>query len=164
MTMSGLMQQQDLLISQLLEHAATHHAQVEIVSHVSERQVYRSNWGQLRTRAKRLASALTALGVQPGQRIATLAWNTHRHLELYYAVAGMGAISHTVNPRLFAEQISYIINHAADEYVFFDLGFADQLVALANGDDDFLHAWLRGRVTVSASMRDLLRLRTLFGM
>ena len=131
MTMLGLMQQQDLRISQLIEHAATHHAQVEIVSHVSDTRSYRSSWGEVRDRAKRLANALTDLGVQPGQRIATLAWNTHRHLELYFAVAGMGAVSHTVNPRLFAEQISYIINHAADEYVFFDLGFADQLLAIA---------------------------------
>ncbi|MEG2632845.1 MAG: AMP-binding protein, partial [Comamonas sp.] len=132
MTMLGLMQQQDLRISQLIEHAATHHAQVEIVSHVSDTRSYRSSWGEVRDRAKRLANALTDLGVQPGQRIATLAWNTHRHLELYFAVAGMGAVSHTVNPRLFAEQISYIINHAADEYVFFDLGFADQLLAIAD--------------------------------
>jgi len=132
MTILGLMQKQALLISGLIEHAATHHGRVEIVSHVSDTRVYRSNWANVRNRAKRLANALTSLGVQPGQRIATLAWNTHRHLELYFAVSGMGAVTHTVNPRLFAEQITYIINHAADEYVFFDLGFADQLVAMAD--------------------------------
>ncbi len=131
MVIQGLMQQQPLLISALIEHAAMHHANVEIVSHVSDTSIYRSSWGQVRNRAKKLANALTGLGVKPGDRIATLAWNTHRHLELYFAVAGMGAVSHTVNPRLFAEQITYIINHAADEYVFFDLTFADQLVALA---------------------------------
>ncbi|MDO8767413.1 MAG: long-chain-fatty-acid--CoA ligase [Burkholderiaceae bacterium] len=130
--MSSLMQQQPLLISGLIEHAAMHHGGVEIVSHVSDTRIYRSNWGNVHGRAKRLANALTTLGVKPGQRIATLAWNTHRHLELYFAVSGMGAVSHTVNPRLFVEQITYIINHAADEYVFFDLGFADQLVAIAN--------------------------------
>ena len=132
MTILGLMQKQQLLISGLIEHAATHHSRVEIVSHVSDTQVYRTTWGQVRNRAKRLANALTSLGVQPGQRMATLAWNTHRHLELYFAVSGMGAVTHTVNPRLFAEQITYIINHAADEYVFFDLGIADQLAAIAD--------------------------------
>ncbi len=125
----GLMQQQPLLISGLIEHVAMHHGNVEIISHVSDTGIYRSTWRNVRNRAKRLANALTTLGVQSGQRIATLAWNTHRHLEFYFAVSGMGAVSHTVNPRLFAEQITYIINHAADEYVFFDLGFADQLVA-----------------------------------
>ena len=131
MSILGLMQQQPLLISGLIEHAAMHHGNVEIVSHVSDTSIYRSTWRNVRNRAKRLANALTTLGVQPGQRIATLAWNTHRHLEFYFAVSGMGAVSHTVNPRLFAEQITYIINHAADEYVFFDLGFADQLAAIA---------------------------------
>ncbi len=131
MTILGLMQKQQLLISRLIEHAATHHGRVELVSHVSETSVYRSNWGNIRNRSKRLANALTSLDVQPGQRIASLAWNTHRHLELYFGVSGMGAVMHTVNPRLFAEQITYIINHAADEYVFFDLGFADQLVSIS---------------------------------
>ncbi|RYX97971.1 MAG: long-chain-fatty-acid--CoA ligase [Comamonadaceae bacterium] len=130
--MFGLMQKQDLLISGLLEHAATHHGRVEIVSHVTATSVYRSSWAEVRDRSKRLANALTALGVNPGQRVATLAWNTHRHLELYFGVAGMGAVSHTVNPRLFAEQITYIINHAADEYVFFDLGFADLIAGIAD--------------------------------
>lgn len=132
MSTLGLMQQQPLLISGLIEHAAMHHGKVEIVSQVSDTSVYRTTWGNVRHRAKKLANALTTLGVKPGQRIATLAWNTHRHLELYFAVSGMGAVSHTVNPRLFAEQIIYIVNHAADEYVFFDLGFADQLVALVD--------------------------------
>ena len=131
MTILGLMQKQQLLISGLIEHAATHHGRVELVSHVSETSVCRSNWGNIRNRSKRLANALTSLDVQPGQRIASLAWNTHRHLELYFGVSGMGAVMHTVNPRLFAEQITYIINHAADEYVFFDLGFADQLVSIS---------------------------------
>eukprot|EP01041_Mallomonas_annulata_P017592 gene17592-36127_t len=108
------------------------HGRVNIVSHLSETHVNRSTWGDVRTRSKRLANALETLAVQPGQRIATLACNTHRHLELYFGVSGMGAVLHTVNPRLFAEQIVYIINHAADEYVFFDVSFADQLVAIAD--------------------------------
>jgi acyl-CoA synthetase (AMP-forming)/AMP-acid ligase II len=132
MTFRGLMQQQPLLISGLIEHVAMNHGRVNIVSHLSETHVNRSTWGDVRTRSKRLANALETLAVQPGQRIATLAWNTHRHLELYFGVSGMGAVLHTVNPRLFAEQIVYIINHAADEYVFFDVSFADQLVAIAD--------------------------------
>jgi fatty-acyl-CoA synthase len=132
MRVPGLMQHQPLLISGLIEHAAMHHGRVEIVSHVSETCLVRSTWADVRNRSKRLANALTKLGVEPGHRVATLAWNTHRHLELYFGVSGMGAVLHTVNPRLFAEQITYIINHAADTVVFFDLGFADQLVAMAD--------------------------------
>jgi acyl-CoA synthetase (AMP-forming)/AMP-acid ligase II len=132
MTILGLMQQKPLLISGLIEHAASQHGDVEIVSHVSASSVYRFTWREVRERSKRLANALVALGVTPGQRVASLAWNTHRHLELYFAVSGIGSVLNTVNPRLFSEQISYIINHAANEYVFFDLDFADQLVGIAD--------------------------------
>ena len=82
----------------------------------------RSNWREVHARAKRLAKALTARGVKPGDRIATLAWNSHRHLELYYAVSGIGAVLHTVN-RLFPEQLVYILNHAEDTHLFFDAAF-----------------------------------------
>ncbi|XAH23992.1 long-chain-fatty-acid--CoA ligase [Xylophilus sp. GW821-FHT01B05] len=129
--MRGLMQSKALLISSLVEHAASHHASVEIVSHVHMGSCVRTTWGEVGSRARRVASALQARGIQPGARVATLAWNTHRHLELYYAVSGMGAVLHTVNPRLFPEQISYIINHAADEMVCFDLGFAPLLEQIA---------------------------------
>ena len=129
--MNALMQSSALLISKLLEHAARHHPDVEIVSHVNLQQCERTNWRQVAQRAARLASALQAHGVQPGARVATLAWNTHRHLELYYAVSGIGAVLHTINPRLFPEQISYIVNHAADELLFFDLGFAPLLAQVA---------------------------------
>jgi fatty-acyl-CoA synthase len=129
--MNALMQSNALLISKLLEHAARHHPDVEIVSHISTRQCERTSWRQVAQRAARLASALQARGIQTGARVATLAWNTHRHLELYYAVSGIGAVLHTVNPRLFPEQIGYIVNHAADELVFFDLGFAPLLAQVA---------------------------------
>jgi fatty-acyl-CoA synthase len=125
------MQSNALLISKLLEHAARHHPDVEIVSHISTQQCERTSWRQVAQRAARLASALQARGIQTGARVATLAWNTHRHLELYYAVSGIGAVLHTVNPRLFPEQIGYIVNHAADELVFFDLGFAPLLAQVA---------------------------------
>ncbi|MFM9927632.1 3-(methylthio)propionyl-CoA ligase [Variovorax sp. H27-G14] len=129
--MQGLMQQHQLLLSGLLDHAAAFHGEREIVSHMVDGSIHRSNWREVRQRAKRLANALTTLGVQPGERVATLAWNTHRHVELYFGVSGMQAILHTVNPRLFPEQISYILNHAQAGYVFFDTSFGDVLAALA---------------------------------
>ena len=129
--MQGLMQQHQLLLSGLIDHAAAFHGEREIVSHLVDGSTHRSNWREVQRRSKRLANALTALGVQPGDRVATLAWNTHRHMELYFGVSGMGAITHTVNPRLFPEQIVYILNHAEDGYVFFDTSFAELLAGLA---------------------------------
>jgi acyl-CoA synthetase (AMP-forming)/AMP-acid ligase II len=128
--MRGLMQDQPLLISSLIEHAAASHPRREIVSRSAEGLV-RTDYGTVAMRARRLSGALARLGVQEGERIATLAWNDHRHMELYFAVSGMGAVLHTVNPRLFAEQISYIVNHAEDQYLFFAPGFAALLETLA---------------------------------
>lgn len=122
--MRGMMQNQPLLISTLIEHAAQFHAGTEIVSTLVEGGELRTTWAEVRQRAKRLANALARLGVTQGQRVATLAWNTHRHVEMYFGVSGSGAVLHTVNPRLFPEQIEYIINHAEDQYVFFDITFA----------------------------------------
>ena len=129
--MFGLMQQRPLLLSSLIEHAATHHGEREIVSHLVDGSTHRSNWREVGQRAKRVANALQALGVRAGDRVATLAWNTHRHLEMYFGVSGMGAVLHTVNPRLFPEQIEYIVNHAEDGYVFFDTSFASLVAAIA---------------------------------
>ena len=129
--MQGLMQQRALRISGLLEHAARFHPQVEVVSRTPDGELTLSNWLTVSQRSQRLAAALLRQGMASGARIATLAWNTHRHLELYYAVSGAGAVLHTVNPRLFADQIRYIINHAADDYVFFDLSFAGLVAELA---------------------------------
>jgi acyl-CoA synthetase (AMP-forming)/AMP-acid ligase II len=129
--MLGLMQQRPLLLSGLIEHAAAFHGTREIVSHMVDGSTHRGNWATVCARAKRLANALQALGVQAGDRVATLAWNTHRHLEMYFGVSGMGAVLHTVNPRLFPEQVSYIINHAEDGYVFFDTSFAALVQSVA---------------------------------
>src|SRR3990172_6517956 len=129
--MRGLIQDSPLLISSLIDYAAEWHGQAEIVTRTVEGPIHRTNYAELRRRSKQLANALVALGVKPGDRVATLAWNTYRHMELYYAVSGMGAVLHTVNPRLFPEQIHYIINHAEDGYVFFDLTFAPLLEKLA---------------------------------
>jgi fatty-acyl-CoA synthase len=129
--MLGKMQHEELVISSLIEHAARSHPDVEIVSRTSEGPLHRTTYGVVSRRALRLAAALTRLGVRIGDRVGTLAWNGYRHLELYYGVSGMGAVLHTVNPRLFPEQIDYIVNHAQDQYLFFDIGFAPLVEQLA---------------------------------
>jgi len=121
--MLGLMQNVPLLISSLIRHADRHHGDVEIVSRRVEGDIHRTNYHELHGRVKRLANALDALGVESSDRVATLAWNGYRHMELYYAVAGKGAILHTINPRLAQDQIAWIANHAEDHYLFFDLTF-----------------------------------------
>ena len=122
--MLGLMMNMPLLISSLLRHAARHHGDTEIVSRTVEGPIHRYTYLEAHARSCRLANALARLGVKHGERVGTLAWTGFRHLELYFGVSGMGAIVHTINPRLFQEQIVYIINHAEDSYVFFDLTFA----------------------------------------
>ncbi len=124
------MMDQPLLISSLIAHAARYHGKTEIVSRTLDEGIHRYNWAEAEARSKRLAKALIALGVQPGQRVATMAWNTYRHLEAYYAIAGMGAVTHTVNPRLFPEQIEYIVNHAENQFIFCDTSFADLVAGL----------------------------------
>jgi fatty-acyl-CoA synthase len=129
--MLGLMQHRPLLISSLIEHANTCHPDAEIVSRTVEGPLHRCTYRDVRRRSKQVANALGALGVRPGDRIATLAWNGYRHMELYFGVSGMGAVLHTINPRLFPEQIEYIVNHAEDGYLFFDLTFAPLVAKLA---------------------------------
>ena len=129
--MPSTMMQRPLLISSLLEHAAKNFGDTEIVSRTVEGEIHRYHYRDANRRAKRLANALKHLGVKTGDRIGTLAWNGFRHFEIYYGVSGMGAITHTVNPRLFPEQIAYIINHADDAYIFFDLSFVPLIEALA---------------------------------
>jgi 3-(methylthio)propionyl---CoA ligase len=122
--MYGLMMDQPLLISDLLRHADRHHASTEIVSKTVEGGIHRYTYREAHRRARRLANALRNLGVRAHDRVATLAWNGFRHFEVYYAVAGSGAVIHTINPRLFPEQIAYIANHAEDKVVFYDTTFA----------------------------------------
>jgi acyl-CoA synthetase (AMP-forming)/AMP-acid ligase II len=122
--MHGLMQDQPLLISSLITYADRHHGSTEIVSRTIEGPIHRYGIRDAHARARRLAKALARLGVAEGDRVGTLAWNGFRHFEIYFAVSGMGAVCHTINPRLFPEQIVYIINHAEDRFVFFDLTFA----------------------------------------
>ena len=129
--MFGLMQDRPLLISSLIEHANTFHVRTEIVSRLPEGPIRRSSWGQVRQRAQQVANALNQLGIRPGDRVGTLAWNSDRHLALYFGVSGSGAVLHTINPRLFPEQIDYIVNHAEDQVIFFDVGFAPLVARLA---------------------------------
>jgi acyl-CoA synthetase (AMP-forming)/AMP-acid ligase II len=130
--MRGLMMDRPLLISSLLEYAADYHGDAEMVSCTADSPVHRITYAALRERIKRLANALHGeLGVGLGDRIATLAWNDHRHFELYYAVSGIGAVCHTINPRLFPDQIAYIANHAEDRYLFADPMFLPLLERLA---------------------------------
>ena len=128
--MLGNMMQQPLLISSILEHAKNQYPAQEVVSRSVEGGIHRYSITALHQRSKQLANALLKLGVQPGDRVASLAWNTYRHMELYYATSGINAIIHTVNPRLFNEQIDFIINHAEDSVLFIDLSFVKNLEAL----------------------------------
>jgi fatty-acyl-CoA synthase len=125
------MQQRPLLISSLLDYSERYHAGSEIVSRSIEGPLHRSNWGTIASRARKLANALRRLNVTQGERIATLAWNHYRHLELYFGVTGSGAVLHTVNPRLFPEQVRFIISDAEASYVFFDVTFAPLVEQLA---------------------------------
>jgi fatty-acyl-CoA synthase len=129
--MLSLIQNRPLLISSLIEFAGEYHGEREIVTQTVEGPRHRSNYRELRARAKRVANGLHGLGVRLGDRVGTLAWNTHRHMELYYGVSGMGAVLHTINPRLFPEQIEYIANHAEDKILFFDLTFVPLVEKLA---------------------------------
>jgi acyl-CoA synthetase (AMP-forming)/AMP-acid ligase II len=131
MTMIGLMQDRPLLISQLLQHAERYHGESAVISRPCEGGELRSTWAQIARRARQGARALAALNVRAGDRVATLAWNTHRHLELYFSVPGSGAVLHTVNPRLFPDQIAYILNHGGAEVLAFDLPFLDLVDSLA---------------------------------
>ncbi|KIG02983.1 3-(methylthio)propionyl-CoA ligase [Caballeronia concitans] len=128
--MQGLMMQQPLLVASLLMHAERHHGEQEIVSRRVEGDIHRYRYRDLAQRARRLANGLAALGIAPGERVATLAWNGYRHMELYFAVSGSGAVLHTLNPRLHIDQVSYIIEHAEDRVVFFDLSFLPLIESL----------------------------------
>ena len=119
--MFGLIQDRPLLIQQLIEHATLNHGDTEIVSRTLEGPIHRYTYRDAGTRAKKIAEALLTLGIRAGDRIGTLAWNGYRHFELYYGISGMGAVCHTINPRLFPEQIVYIVNHAEDQLLFVDI-------------------------------------------
>ena len=129
--MLGVMSERPLLVSAILDHAAAYHRDTEIVSRSVEGTIYRHTYAEAERRSKRLARALLQLGIKPGERIGTLAWNTFRHFELYYGISGIGAVCHTINPRLFDDQIVYIVNHASDRLLFVDTTFLPLVERLA---------------------------------
>ena len=157
--MYGLMQDRPLLIASLIDYAGRYHGTREVVTRTVEGPIHRYTYAQAERRAKRLAKALMALGIKPGDRVATLAWNTFRHFELFYGVSGVGAVLHTVNPRLFEDQIRYIVNHAEDRLVFLDTTFVELVEKLASdlptverfvllcAEDDMPETTLKGAVS-----------------
>ncbi|HXC30454.1 MAG TPA: long-chain-fatty-acid--CoA ligase [Stellaceae bacterium] len=119
----GLMGKQQLLVSMCIQHAAHNHADTEIVSRTLEGPIHRYTYAEAERRARRLAQALRRLGVKPGDRVATMAWNTYRHFELYHGISGIGGVCHTINPVLSDEQLIYIFNHADDRFLFLEATF-----------------------------------------
>jgi acyl-CoA synthetase (AMP-forming)/AMP-acid ligase II len=119
----GLMGDQQLLVSMCIQHAANNHSDTEIVSRTLDGPIHRYTYADAELRARRLAKALLRLGIEPGDRVATMAWNTYRHFELYHGISGIGAVCHTINPVLSSEQLVYIFNHAADRLLFLEASF-----------------------------------------
>jgi fatty-acyl-CoA synthase len=128
--MLGLMQQQSLLISSLIEFANRHHHDGEVVSRRVEGDIHRYTWRDVANRSRQVANALDSLHLAQGQRVATLAWNGYRHLELYFGVSGSGRVLHTLNPRLHPDQIAWIVNHAEDQMLCFDMTFLPLIQAV----------------------------------
>ena len=129
--MRGLMMDRPLLTIELLKHAVRNYAGTEIVTRTVEGPIHRYTIGDAARRIAQLANALTRMGVKPGDRIGVIGWNTHRQFEMYYAVGGIGAVLHTINPRLGPENAAFVINHAEDDYLFFDTTFLPLVEALS---------------------------------
>src|SRR6201993_75127 len=130
--MLGLMQDWPLLCHRIIDHAAINHAERPIVTRSVEGPLHATTYAEVRARALRLAQRLDKDGIRLGDRVATLAWNTWRHIEAWYGILGIGAVYHTVNPRLFPEQIAWIVNHAEDRVMMTDLTFVPLLEKIAD--------------------------------
>jgi fatty-acyl-CoA synthase len=155
--MRALMMETPLLVSDLIRHADRHHGDTQIVSARVEGDLHRYTYRESHARARRLANALAALGLKVGDRVASLAWNGYRHFELYYATAGSGMVMHTVNPRLFPEQIAWIINDAADAVLFVDLTFLPLVQKLAPSCKSLKHVVvMTDRAHMPAGAGDML--------
>ncbi|TSH74794.1 long-chain-fatty-acid--CoA ligase [Acinetobacter sp. RF15A] len=128
--MLGNMMFQPLLISSMIEHAGRYHADTEVISKNTDTSITITNWGEIRQNSKRFANVLMQFGLELSDRVATIAWNNHRHLESWYAISGSGLVCHTINPRLFPEQLVFIINDAADRVLLFDKTFAPLIKAI----------------------------------
>jgi len=155
----GQMMQMPLLISSLIRHAARHAGDTEIVSKRVEGDVHRTTWAGIEERSRRFAQAMARLGCSAGDRVATLAWNGYRHLEIYYGTSGSQLVCHTINPRLFPEQIAWIANDAGDRVLCFDLTFLPLVEKLAPHLSDVLHYVLmtdRAHMPASSAIANLL--------
>lgn len=128
--MHGLMQDWPLTVDRILDHAKNWHPDREVVTRSVEGPIVRVTYAQLHERARKVSNVLKAWGINPGDRVATLCWNTSNHMEAWYGIMGIGSVCHTLNPRLFAEQLAYIINHAEDRVIFTDLTFVPLLEAI----------------------------------
>jgi fatty-acyl-CoA synthase len=141
--MQGLMQDWPLTVDRILDHAALAHAHGEVVTRSIEGSIVRTTYAQIHERAKRATGAMLALGVRPGDRVGTLAWNTARHIEAWYGIMGMGAICHTLNPRLLPAQLGWMANHAGDKVIIADACFAPLLTPILMGAPGVEHiVWL----------------------
>ena len=129
--MLGLMQDWPLLANKIIDYAARQHPERRVISRSVEGPIVETSYAELRKRALKVSELLVAWGIKPGDRAATLAWNTARHLECWYGIMGAGAVYHTVNPRLFEDQIVYIVNHAEDRLLFVDLTFVPLVEKIA---------------------------------
>ena len=121
--MHGMMMNRPLRIADIITLAEKIHPNEEIISKTLQGTLHTTNYAEIALRSRQMSKALISLGVKMGDRIATLAWNGFRHLELYFAISGIGAICHTINPRLSSEQMTYVVNHAEDKIIFLDLTF-----------------------------------------
>ncbi|MDA9048033.1 long-chain fatty acid--CoA ligase [Hellea sp.] len=139
--MQGLMMKQELMISDLIDHASKVHSTREIFTLNSDMTEHRYTWSDCAVRVKKLANALLKAGVKKGDRIATIAWNNYQHIEIYYAVSSIGAVVHTINPRLKPDQISWMVNHAEDSFVFFDKTFAPIINSISGKCQSVAH-WI----------------------
>src|SRR3954471_625877 len=129
--MLGLMQDWPLLCHKIIDHAALNHGNRRVITRSLEGPIHTTNYAQVRARALKVAQRLEKDGIKLGDRVATLAWNTWRHIEAWYGILGIGAVYHTVNPRLFSDQINWIVNHAEDRLILADLTFVPMLEQLA---------------------------------
>jgi fatty-acyl-CoA synthase len=142
--MMGQMMHRPLVTGSLIDHAADWHGGTEIVSVETGGGITRTSWGEVAANARRLGAALTALGLEPGDRCATIAWNTRRHLEIYYGTSSAGFVCHTINPRLFPEQIVHVVADAADRVLFFDRTFLPLVAGLRDRLASVRHLVLMG--------------------
>ena len=121
--MHGMMMNRPLRIAEIIGFAEKMHPNEQIISKTLQGEIHISNYAETAKRSRRMSKALLSLGIKMGDRVATLAWNSFRHFELYFAISGIGAICHTINPRLSSEQLTYVVNHASDSVIFLDLTF-----------------------------------------